>query len=60
MTRALAVALTGALVGAAGTLAVGALLGMDAGEVAHLLALMLPAVGVTVVVAVAARVLLVH
>ena len=60
MSRALAVALTGALVGAAGTLGVGALVGMDVGEVTHLLALMLPAVAVTVVVVVAARVILVH
>jgi signal transduction histidine kinase len=56
--RQIALAAAVAIGGAAGTLLVGALLGMSAGEVAHLALLLLPAAGVTVLAASVARVLL--
>ncbi|MGH2710335.1 MAG: HAMP domain-containing sensor histidine kinase [Actinomycetota bacterium] len=56
--RPVALAAAVAAGGAAGTLAVGALLGMSAGEVAHLALLLLPAAAVTVLAAAAARPLL--
>jgi signal transduction histidine kinase len=56
--RALALAALVALVGAAGSLVAGAVVGMDAGELAHLAALIAPALAVTLVAIASARVLL--
>jgi signal transduction histidine kinase len=56
--RALALAAMVALVGAAGSLVAGAVVGMDAGELAHLAALIAPALAVTLVAIASARVLL--
>ena len=56
--RALALATAVALAGAVGTLVAGAIVGMDAGELAHLAALIAPALAVTVVAIALARSLL--
>ena len=56
--RPIALAAAVAVGSAGGTLLVGALLGMSAGEVAHLALLLLPAAAVTVIAAAAARRLL--
>jgi signal transduction histidine kinase len=56
--RAIALAGTVAVVGAAGTLLAGAVVGMDGSELAHLAALIAPALLVTVVAIAAARALL--
>ena len=56
--RTIALAAGVALAGAAGTLLAGALVGMDAGEIAHLAALIAPALLMTVVAIALARVLL--
>jgi len=56
--RTIALAGAVALVGAAGTLLAGALVGMDSGELAHLAALIAPALLMTVVAIALARVLL--
>jgi signal transduction histidine kinase len=56
--RAITLAATVAVVGAAGTLLAGAVVGMDASELAHLAALIAPALLVTVVAIAAARALL--
>ena len=55
---ALALATAVALVGAVGTLVAGALVGMDASELAHLAALIAPALAVTIVAIALARALL--
>jgi signal transduction histidine kinase len=55
MSRPALLAGSVALVGAAGTLAVGALAGMSVGEVGHLALLLLPSVAATVVATMAAR-----
>ena len=52
--RTLALVVAVAAVGAAGTLAAAAVTGMDAGDLAHLVAFLVPAAAVTVVAAVAA------
>lgn len=56
--RAIALATAVAVVGALGTLASGAVVGMDAGELAHLAALIAPVLAATVVAIALARVLL--
>lgn len=56
--RALALAAVIAMVGAAGSLLAGAVVGMDAGELAHLAAVIAPALVVTLVAIAAARLLL--
>jgi signal transduction histidine kinase len=56
--RAIALAAAVALAGAIGTLVAGAIVGMDAGELAHLAALIAPALLTTVVAIALARVLL--
>jgi signal transduction histidine kinase len=56
--RALALAALVALVGAAGSLLAGAVVGMDAGELVHLAAQIAPALAVTLVAIASARVLL--
>jgi hypothetical protein len=58
--RTIALAAAVALAGAAGTLLAGALVGMDPGELAHLAALIAPALLTTVVAIALARVLLVN
>jgi len=56
--RALALAAIVAVAGAAGSLIAGAAVGMDAGELAHLTALIVPALAVTLVAIAASRALL--
>ncbi len=56
--RTIALAATVALVGAAGTLGAGAVVGMDASELAHMAALIAPALAVTLVSIALARALL--